>query len=363
MNCRSITYRWILLAFVAITACSPGRQPAVEQAEAFCLSENLRNELVVDTLRERAATQHIQLTGEVSYNPEKVVQFVSWIAGVAVKTNFLLGDYVKKGQTLAVINSPQLRTLLAEQQRLESQRNVLEREYVAAQGMFDDQITSERELLEAKATLDALHAELASVTANLALFHPDTEQGLFEIRAPADGYIVEKNINPGTPINEGDNLFTVSGLDDVWVMANVYATDMQFVRAGMDVQIRTLAYPGAVFHGQIAALPLVFDKNERVLKARITIGNDGLRLKPGMSADITVEKRSDDTAVALPADAVIFDDNQYFVVVYRGDCDLQLRRFSFAARNSEWYFVRDGLEAGERVVTKNHLLIYERIKG
>ena len=162
---------------------------------------------------------------------------------------------------------------------------------------------------------------------------------------------------------DGLGLFTVSGLDDVWVMANVYATDMQFVQAGMDVKIRTLAYPGAVFHGQISALPLVFDKNERVLKARITIGNDELRLKPGMSADIAVEKRSGDTAVALPADAVIFDDNQYFVVVYRDDCDIQLRRFSFAARDNEWYFVREGLEAGERVVTKNHLLIYERIKG
>src|SRR5690606_17779260 len=161
----------------------------------------------------------------------------------------------------------------------------------------------------------------------------------------------------------GDNLFTVSGLNDVWVMANVYATDMQLVQQGMDVQIRTLAYPGEIFHGRISALPQVFDSQERVLKARIVISNENLRLKPGMSADIAVARRTGETAVALPADAVIFDDNQYFAVVYGGDCDLQLRRISLVARDNRWCFVSDGLKAGECVIIENHLLIYEKIKG
>src|SRR5690606_37504938 len=179
----------------------------------------------------------------------------------------------------------------------------------------------------------------------------------------ASGYIVEKNINPGMPFNDGDNLFTVSGLAEVWVMANVYATDMQSVKPGMEVEIRTLAYPGEVFRGRITALSQVFDSEERVLKACIVISNEGLKLKPGMSADITVERRSGATAVAVPADAVIFDNNQYFAVVYGGDCDLQLRRLSLTASDNNWYFVNEGIAAGERVVSRNHLLIYERIKG
>src|SRR5690606_22301334 len=120
----STTFRWLLLAFTTAIACGTREQPVVEQSEQFCLSENLRDQLIAETLQERPVTQQIQLTGEVSYNPENVVRFVSWVAGITVKTNFLLGDFVKKGQTLAVINSPQLRTLLAEQQRLESQRRV-----------------------------------------------------------------------------------------------------------------------------------------------------------------------------------------------------------------------------------------------
>ncbi|MBK1442097.1 efflux RND transporter periplasmic adaptor subunit [Parapedobacter sp. ISTM3] len=354
-------YSWIMLLLVM--ACGRRMQLVEEKPEGFCLSDNLRQELVLDTLHERTITQHVTLTGEVSYNPDKVVQFVSWIEGVAVQTHFSLGDYVKQGQVLATIKSPELNTMLAEKRSLQSQRQLAEREYTAARSMYDDNISAERDLMQAKSVLEKLDAELASIEANLALFHPNPAQGVFEIRSPASGYIVEKNINPGMPINDGDNLFTVSGLDEVWVIANVYATDMQFVQHHMDAEIRTLAYPGEVFRGRISALPQVFDNNERVLKARIVIRNDDLKLKPGMSADIAVERRDRGTAVALSADAVIFDDNQYFAVVYNSDCDLQLRRISFAARDNQWYFVEEGLEAGERVVSQNHLLIYERIKG
>ncbi|SEL81318.1 efflux RND transporter periplasmic adaptor subunit [Parapedobacter koreensis] len=355
------SYSWIMLLLAV--ACDQREQLVDEQSEGFCLSENLRHQLVLDTLRERDITQHITLTGEVSYNPDKVVQFVSWIAGIAVQTHFSLGDFVRQGQVLATLKSPALNTMLAEQRSLQAQRQLAERQYTAAQGMYDDNIAAERDLIETKSALEKLDAELANIEANLALFHPNPAQGIFEIRSPSSGYIVEKNINPGMPINDGDNLFTVSGLSEVWVMANVYATDMQFVQQGMDVEIRTLAYPGAVFHGRISALPQVFDSHERVLKARIVIPNEGLELKPGMSADIAVERRGAGKAVALPADAVIFDDNQYFAVVYGGDCDLQLRRISFVARDDQWYFVDNGLEPGERVVSQNHLLIYERIKG
>lgn len=354
-------YSWFVLLLAA--ACEPREQLVEEKPTSFCLSESLRGQLALDTLQERDITQHITLTGEVSYNPDKMVQFVSWVTGMTMQTYFSLGDFVKQGQLLATFKSPALHSLLAEKRSIESQRRLAERQLIAAQGLHADHIASDRDLVEAKSALEKLNAELGNIEANLSLFHPNPAQGTFEIRSPSSGYIVEKNINSGMPINDGDNLFTVSGLADVWVMANVYATDMQFVKEGVDAEIRTLAYPGAVFHGRISALPQVFDSHERVLKARIVIANEGLKLKPGMSADVVVTRRTGNATVALPADAVIFDDNQYFAVVYGGDCDLQLRRISLLSRDQDWCFVSEGLRAGECVVTENHLLIYEKIKG
>ncbi|SFC39970.1 membrane fusion protein, cobalt-zinc-cadmium efflux system [Parapedobacter composti] len=358
---RTKQYCWTLVLLAL--SCGQREQLIEEKRDGFCLNDNLRRELVIDTAYEREVTRHIALTGEVSYNPDKVVQFVSWVEGIAVQTHFSLGEYVKKGQVLATMKSPELNLLAADAKRIEAELKAARRDLERTTGLHSDHIASEIELVQAQSAIEMLEAELAGIRSNLALFHPNPAQGVFELRSPASGYIVAKNINPGMPINDGDNLFTVSGLADVWVMANVHATDMQFVEEGLTVEIRTLGYPGEVFQGRISALSQVFDSEERVLKARIVIPNEGRKLKPGMPADITVERRSGTTAVAIPADAVIFDDNQYFAVVYGGDCDLQLRRLSLAARDNQWYFLNEGINPGERVVSRNHLLIYERIKG
>lgn len=351
------------IGLLLVAACN-AREPVVStSATDFCLNETLRDKIRIDTLLEQPVTQHVNLTGEVTYNPDKVVQFVSLIAGVTVSTGFSLGDYVEQGQVMATIKSPELNALLAERNSLDAQTRLATRELAAAKSLFDDHISSERDLLRAELELEKLTADLATVSASLRLFNPNERNGTFEILAPTSGYVVEKNINPGMQLHGDQHLFTISGLDEVWVMINVYATDMQFVRQGMDVDIRTLAYPDDVFRGTISALSQVFDNEERVLKGRVVLKNTGLRLKPGMSADISVERRTGQRAVAIPADAVIFDDNHYFAVVYGGDCSLHVRRITFTAKDNDWYFVDEGLAAGEQVVCRNHLLVYEKIKA
>src|SRR5690606_32427018 len=228
---------WLLLALAV--SCDQPNQLVEENPAGFCLSDNLRNGLVIDTLYERELTQHITLTGEVAYNPDNVIQFVSCIDGVIVQTHFFLGDLVEKNQVLATVKSPALNTMLAEKKSLEYERQLAEREYETAQVLYNDDIASERELTQARLALERLDAEIAHLRDNLAFFNPTPTQGVFEIRSPSTGYIVEKQMNAGMPVRDGDALFTVSALDEVWVMVNVYATDMQFVQEGMEVEIRT----------------------------------------------------------------------------------------------------------------------------
>lgn len=358
-----ITFYFGWLGLWLLVACSEQAPVVTTSATDFCLNEALRQKIQLDTVTEQPVTQHVNLTGEITYNPDKVVQFVSLVEGVAVAANFSLGDYVAKGQVLAAIKSPELNALLAEQQNLNAQSRLAARELEVAKGLFDDNISSERDLLRAELEQEKLAAGLANVSSSLRLFNPNESNGTFEILAPTSGYVVEKNINPGMQIHGGENLFTISGLDEVWVMVNVYATDMQFVERGMEVDIQTLAYPDEVFRGKISALSQVFDNEERVLKGRVILKNPGMKLKPGMSADISVERRTGRRAVAIAADAVIFDNNQYFTVVYEGDCSMQVRRITFSAKDNQWYFVDEGLAAGEQVVRQNHLLVYEKIKA
>lgn len=354
-------YIWIGLSLCF--SCGGHDGPVADTGSTFCLNDALREGLMIDTLQKREVLQHMRLTGQVTYNPNKVVQFASLVEGVIVDTRFSLGDYVKEGQVIVSLKSPELNTMRADMHSLQAQVRLAQREYDAAKSMYADNVASERDLIQAKSELEKREADLESLQASLALFHPNPADGTFQIRSPASGYIVEKQISTGMPIHQGANLFTVSDLDEIWVIINVYATDMPFIKQGMPVAVHALAYPGEEFPGQISALPQVFDSEERVLKARIALPNTEMKLKPGMAVDVSVERQDGIRTIAIPADATIFDDNQYFAIVYRNDCDLELRGLTPAVRDNDWYFVDEGFKAGELIIRQNQLLIYEKIKS
>jgi len=360
-NSIQMKYSYFLIAAMLLSCGS--KEEAKEQQKGFCLNETLKNKMEFFIAERRPVTKHLKLSGEISYNPDQMVQFVSLVEGFSSKVFFSLGDYVTEGQLLAEIKSPELNSLQAEKNNLETQIKVMEREVQATREMFEDNIASERDLLNAEGELKKLQADYINISKNLDLFHYSPVKGVFEIKAPAKGYVVSKNINPGMQINDGDELFTISGLDKVWVMLNVYATDIQFVDNDMEVEIQTPSYPDEVFMGKITALSQVFDAQERVLKGRIVLENPDLKLKPGMSADIVVANTSEVEKIFVPVEAIIFDNNKNHVVIYNDDCDLEIRSVESSIKDGKKYFLENGVAEGEKVVVKNQLLLYERLKN
>lgn len=332
----------------------------------FCLTDSLKKKIVVDGLKKQFISEHFTLTGNVSYNPDKTVHFISLVDGVITTIHFTLGDYVKKGQILAEIKSVELNELDSERKTLESQLLVSNRQFAATKSMYEDGIASQKDLIEAESNVNVLKATLQNKIENLSLYSASNQKGIFQIKAPNSGYIVAKNISSGTQISAGsDPLFTISGLNEVWVMVNIYATNMQNVKKNMEVDIKTLAYTNEIFKGKISALSQVFDEEERVLKARIVMENKDLKLKPGMSADIIIKKQNQkqQQAIAIPAKSVIFDNNQNIVLVYKSDCKIEIRKINIIAQNENWIYVDENFVEDETVISKNHLLIYEQIRN
>src|SRR5690606_22798988 len=126
---------------------------------------------------------------------------------------------------------------------------------------------------------------------------------------------------------------TISDLDEVWILINVYSGSISQIKKDMQVQIRSLSYPDDVFEGKIAALSQVFDEEERVLKARVIIPNPDFKLKPGMLVDVIAQNESATSALSIPTDALVFDDNQHYAVVYKNDCDMEIRRLQLISKN------------------------------
>lgn len=306
--------------------------------------------------------EELTLTGKVEYDPDKVIHYVPLISGIVERTYFSLGDQVRKGQPLFDIRSADLSALEAEATMAEAEVGIARRERQKAQSMYEDRMLSERELLEAESKLKQAEAVCRRVKNDMTNYLPK-EDGVFSIVSPANGFIVAKNGSSGTPVSpENGALFTVADLSEVWVIAHVYASNVQFVNKGMAVHITTLSYPDEVFTGEIHTVSQVFDPEDKTLKARIKMKNQHRKLKPEMSVVIKLKSESPNRLITIPSDAVIFDNDTYFVIVETASEQFLIREVEPAGTHHQNTYIRTGLDEGETVVTKNQLLIYSGLK-
>lgn len=306
--------------------------------------------------------EELTLTGKVEYDPDKIINYIPLISGIIERTYFSFGDKVQKGQTLLDIRSADLSALRSEMISAEAEVNITKRELQTAKAMHNDNMLSEKELLEAEYKLKQAEAILHRVQNDMTVYTPKTD-GSFSIQSPMTGFIVAKNISPGTPVSsENGPLFVVADLSEVWVIANVYANNLKFVKEGMEVKITTLSYPEEVFTGKINTLSQVFDPEDKVLKARIKMKNSDLKLKPEMSAVIRLKNEVQNKLISIPSDALVFDDNSYFVVVEDSPGNFAIKEVELCGTHNRNTYIRSGINEGENIVVKNQLLVYSGLK-
>jgi cobalt-zinc-cadmium efflux system membrane fusion protein len=352
----------ILIVVLLIIAVSCGSNQEEKPTEELFNREFLRN-IEIHTVTEQNVEQQLRLTGKVDYDQDRIIRYVSLVSGRVVSTHFHLGDRVEREQTMAIIRSPELSEMEAERIGLEAEIAVLQRELESVQSMYSDNLASQRELLEAQGELRQAEAELEMIRANLSFFGSSGSNGTFIIRSPIGGFVVERDITAGMHIvAEDEPLFVVADISNVWVIANVYAGNLAFVKTGMPVDIRTSAYPGEVFSGKIDVMSQAFDPEEHVLKARIVMPNNDLRLKPEMTVDIMLHDKSETKMPTIPTQALIFDNNRYFVVKQIGD-NFAVAEVTLYAQTNGISYIKAGLEADDKVVVKDNLLIYSKLKN
>lgn len=309
-------------------------------------------------------TQELTFAGKVECDPDKVVNFVPLVNGIVDRTYFSLGDKVQRGQNLLDMRSTELSALQSEKTSLETEETIAQRELKSAQSMYDDGMLSEKEFLEVQGKLTQAQAALNKIINDMSVYGVNKGNGSFSIKAPMTGYVVSKNASSGSTISEGsDPLFTIADLSTVWIVANVYAGNIQFVREGMDVEITSLSYPGEVFYGKINSISQVFDPEEKVLKARIVMQNRELKFKPEMSVVSRLKNENRNKCISIPSDALIFDNNRYFVVVEESAGKFISKEVVLQGHNNKTSYIASGLNEGENIIVKNQLLIYSDLKG
>jgi cobalt-zinc-cadmium efflux system membrane fusion protein len=158
-----------------------------------------------------------------------------------------------------------------------------------------------------------------------------------------------------------DKFFTIADLDQVWVIANVFEADIDKVRVGYQADITTLSYPDKHFMGVVDKVFNVLDPDSKALKVRIKLQNPGYLLKPEMYAQVHILNTEKQKELSVPANAVVFDKDRNFVLVYKNQKQVDTRPVTVTKTVGDISYVTGDLKAGETIITRNQLLVYDEL--
>ena len=353
-----------LTAFAVLSSCSKATKSAGE-VQVFLLTDSLRKVVSTETVTNCPFEDELLLNGRVDCDPNKVAHVFPMFGGTIVKMNATVGDYVRRGQVLAVVRSTEVADYAKQMNDAEMQIATAKRDNSALNDMYKGGMASQRDMLQARKALKNAESEHRRLSEIYRINHI-TGSSTFVVTAPISGFVTEANINPDMQIrpDQDEELYTIAGLDDVWVIANVYESDIRKVKVGAEARISTLAYgENHLYRGRVSKIYPMLDNDSRTELVKIPLRNDGYLLKPGMYAHVALSVPAAGGAYpAVPSEAVIFDDNKHFVVTVDRHNVLSYKEVTLLKETTTRDYIKMGLQAGERIVVHNALLVYNSLK-
>ena len=176
------------------------------------------------------------------------------------------------------------------------------------------------------------------------------------IASPASGFVLSKTAIEGARITAGTPLFEIAGLDRVWIVADVYESELAFVRVGAEAQV-TLSYlPGRVFTGKITFITPTVDPMTRTAKVRVEVDNRDLSLKPDMYAEVVIQEPARSVTV-VPESSVLATGTRSVLFVVKEDGTFEPREVQTGTKSDQFIEIRSGVKPGEKVATQANFLI------
>jgi len=312
----------------------------------------------------------LTLAGRVTYGEDRFSKISSPLQGRVIEVRAKLGDRVKAGDVLLVIDSPDISAAYSEFVKEASELEFATRAYELAKDLYETKAVPQKDLKQAENDLIKARAEFRRARERLLslrvpaaeLNKPLAEQKItsrFEMRSPLAGTVVERNVTPGQSVN-GDPtqiLFTVADLDKLQVVADLYERDLDLVKVGQVATVTVEAYPGVSFPAVLSAVGDVVDPNTRTIKVRAMVDNEAHRLKPEMFARLNIEVTDATQFIAVPREAVLEADGKEFVYVVEAENRYVKRPVKTATASSDQVRILEGLTPGDRVVTTGAILI------
>ena len=314
----------------------------------------------------------IQVTGTAQFNADVSTQVLAPISGPVMRIVADVGAQVRRGQALALVSSPDFATAIADfrkaqaayvqTKRVADQNEQLwKNDAIARRDLEQSQTDAASAAADRDAALQQLRA-LGVDDASIAALRDgkDVPEMQAAIRAPIEGTVVERLINPGQLLQAGSTAtFTIANLSSMWVQANVFESDLGSVQVGDRAEVTTTAAPNP-FVGKVTYIAALVDPATKATAVRVLVPNTRRLLKKDMYVQVTIHGSREKNGLLVPVTSVLRDDDNLpfvFVEMPGGNNAFGRRQITIGSRVGDRYEVTAGLKAGERIISEGALFV------
>jgi cobalt-zinc-cadmium efflux system membrane fusion protein len=349
--------------------------PTVPPGEVWLTPQQVKDaKIEVQPVAEQDVDDTILTSGRVALEDLKSAHVFSPVTGRVAKITAELGVRVKKGDSLAVIESPDIGSAVSDVHKAEADMIAAEHDYKRKKDLFEQKAGSAADLETAEDNWRKAKAEVERARQKSFLLRTgnvDTVTQGYTLVSPIDGEVLMRNINPGIEVQgqygggTATELFTIGEVDKVWVLGDLYEMDLARVHVGSPAVVTVVTYKDKVFKGQVDWVSGMLDPNTRTAKVRCTFDNPDKLLRPEMYA--TVQISVDQTkALAIPRGALLRlgEYKVVFVEVGEGEGRVRFERVPVdvdEGESSQWLEVKHGLTAGQKIVVSGAILLSQKL--
>ncbi len=358
--------RILLAACAAALLSACGEKPAPKPAA-------VRDPLVVEAgpdlvarlqlgLPEYAEVREVlRVPGRIEADETRLARVGAPVAGRLTDLAAAVGEEVRRGQTLATLNSTELSAAQLAYLKAQSQRSLAARAAARAQQLLEADVIGTAEVQRRQAELAQAEAEAAAARDQLKvlgmaagaidrLAATGTITSVTHIVASLSGTVIERKVTEGQVVQPADGVFLIADLSRVWVSADVPEQSAGALRIGESVQAEIPALGGRRVQGTVQFVSPTVSPDTRTIRARMVLDNPDREFKPAMLASVLI-RSSPQRRMTIPVEAVVRDENRDFVFVQAGDGAFRLREVSLGVEHEGRRVVLGGLRETERLVS------------
>lgn len=372
----------ILLAVIGLTAlllaasCGSASKASTPSdpppGEAWIPEEQVAKAgITVEPASVRDVGSELVLPGRLTFDDQRVSHVFSPVTGRVLRMTASLGQPVRRGDALAVLESPDLGSALSDMAKATADLEAAERDAKRMKILFDANAAAARDYEAAEDRFRQARAELDRAQQKARLLKADTDGQVtqeYVLRSPVDGEVIARAANPGQEVQgqysvgSAVELYTIGASDRLWALADVYETDLPRVKSGAPAAVRVVSFPDRAFEGRVDWISGTVDPVSRTTKVRCILANPDGTLKPEMFAAVTLSVEGH-KSLAVPRAALFRMGDATVVFVRAGKTADGRLRFSLRPIQTDDeggsgpVAVLKGLNAGEEVVTGGTVLV------